>query len=271
MNNPIFTAVPLAALLVLGACGSAPKKVDSLETARAAYSKASANEVVVRHASNELDDARDALSQGDRVWEKDGRRGRAGHYAYIASQKVKIAELISQRKEDDARLESTNLERQRVQLDARSQEVDRARAETLAMQQQLEDMQARVTARGIVATLGDVLFDSGEASLKSTSAVNIDKIAKFMSSYPDRLAIVEGHTDNMGDDDYNLDLSRERATAVRSALLARGIATSRITTQNLGESSPIADNNSSAGRQKNRRVEVIFPDSGSQVSSLVSE
>lgn len=271
MKNPVVIVMPLAALLVLSACGGAPKKIDSLETARAAYSQASASEVIAKHAANELDDARNALSQGDRVWKKDGKRGRAEHYAYIASQKVKIASLIAQRKEDDARLENMNLERQRVQLDARSQEVDRARAETLAMQQQLEDMQARVTARGIVATLGDVLFDSGEASLKSTASINMDKIAKFMRSYPDRLAIVEGHTDNMGDDDYNLDLSRMRAFSVRSALLARGIEGSRITTRNLGEASPIADNNSANGRQKNRRVEVIFPDVGSQVSSLADQ
>lgn len=271
MKNPIVIALPLTALLVLSACGGAPKKVDSLETAQAAYSKASANEVVVKHAAKELDDARNALSQGEHAWSKEGKRGRAEHYAYIASQKVNIAKLIAQRKEDDARLENMNLERQRVQLDARSQEVDRARAETLELQQQLEDMQARVTARGIVATLGDVLFDTGEAALKSTSAVNIDKIAKFMNSYPNRLAIVEGHTDNMGDDDYNLDLSRERAFSVRSALVARGIDGSRITTQNLGEASPIADNNNASGRQQNRRVEVIFPDTDAQISSLAGQ
>lgn len=271
MKNPVVTTMPLAALLMLCACGGAPKKVDSLETARAAYSEASANEVVVKHAPKELDDARDALSQGERVWNKDGKRKHADHYAYIASQKVKIATLIAQRKEDDARLENMKLERQRVQLDVRSQEVDRARADTLAMQAQLDAMQARVTARGIVATLGDVLFDSGEAGLKPTSAVNMDKIASFMSSYPDRNAIVEGHTDNMGDDDYNLDLSRERAASVRSALIVRGIDSTRITTRSLGEASPIADNNSASGRQQNRRVEVIFPDDDSQISGLADQ
>jgi len=268
MKSPIIKFLPLVPMIILAGCSSTPKQVDSLESARAAYAKASETEVVVRHAPAELDDARDAIAQGDFAWKRDGKRGQAEHYAYIASQKVKIAQLISQRKEDDARLENMNLERQRVQLDVRSQEVDRARAETLAMQQQLEDMQARVTARGIVATLGDVLFDIGEAGLKSTSAINIDKIARFMSIYKERMAIVEGHTDNMGADDYNLDLSRERAFSVRTALIARGIDASRITIRNLGESSPIADNNSAAGRQQNRRVEVIFPDVDTQISDL---
>jgi len=271
MKNPVISVIPVAALILLTACGGAPKKIDSLENARAAYTHASTDETVAKHAAGELDDARNALSKGDRIWKKDGKRGRVEHYAYIASQKVKIAHLIAQRKEDDSRLENMNLERQRVQLDVRSEEVDRARAQTLAMQQQLDAMQARVTARGIVATLGDVLFDSGEAGLKSTAAVNIDKIANFMNSYPESRALVEGHTDNLGDDDYNLDLSRERAFSVRSALISRGISSSRISTSSLGESSPIADNNSATGRQKNRRVEVIFPDVDYEVSNLVEQ
>lgn len=268
MNKPILTMIPLAAMLMLSACGSSPKKVDSLESARAAYLSASANEVVVKHAAKELDDARNAIAQGDRVWKKEGKSGMAKHYAYVASKKVGIAKLIAQRNEDDSRLESMNLERQRVQLDVRSQEVDRAKQEALALQQQLEAMQAQVTARGIVATLNDVLFDIGEATLKSSSTANMDKIASFMRSYPERQAIVEGHTDNMGNDDFNLDLSRERAFSVRTALVGRGINANRITTRNLGESVPVADNNTAQGRQQNRRVEVIFPDVGTQVSEL---
>lgn len=271
MKNPIVTAVPIAALLVLSACGGAPKKVDALESARASYTNASANKVVAKHAAKQLDDARIALANADRIFKDDGKRGHTEHYAYVASQKVKIAELISQRKEDDVRLENMRLERQRVQLDARSKEVDRARLETLAMQQQLEDMQARVTERGIVATLGDVLFDIGQASLKATSADNMDKIARFMNSYPERAAVVEGHTDNMGDDQFNLDLSRERAFSVQTALVARGIDGSRITMVSRGEANPVADNNTSAGRQKNRRVEVIFPDVDNQLSDLSAE
>jgi len=268
MKNPILTVVPAAALIVLSACAGAPKQIDTLESARAAYSSASANEVVVKHAASELDDARIALANADRIFKDGGKRGHTEHYAYVASQKVKIAELIAQRKEDDARLSTMNLERQKVQLDARSKEVDQAREETLAMQRQLEEMQAQVTERGIVATLGDVLFDIGQASLKATSAANIDKIAGFMTRYPDRSAIVEGHTDNMGDDDFNLDLARERAFSVRTALIARGVDGSRITINSRGESAPVADNNTAAGRQKNRRVEVIFPDMGTQMSSL---
>ena len=271
MKNPIVTALPFTALLVLSACGGTPKKIDALESARASYSSASAKELVVKHAASELDDARIAIEKADRIHKDDGKRGHSEHYAYVASQKVKIAELIAQRKEDDAKLSSMNLERQKVQLDARSRQVDKAREETLAMQRQLEEMQAQVTERGIVATLGDVLFDIGEATLKATSAQNMDRIASFMDNYPERSAIVEGHTDNMGDDDFNLDLARERAFSVRTALVSRGIDNARITMKSRGEASPIADNNTAAGRQKNRRVEVIFPDVGTQVSNLSAQ
>ncbi len=271
MKNPIVTVLPIATLLVLTACGGAPKKIGALESARTAYNSASANEVVVKHAANELDEARVALANADRILKDDGKKGHTEHYAYLASKKVEIAELIAQRKEDDARLSTMNLERQKVQLDARSKEVDQAREEALAMQRQLEAMQAEVTERGIVATLGDVLFDIGEASLKPTSSANMDKIASFMNKYPDRSAIVEGHTDNMGDDDFNLDLARERAFSVQTALVSRGINGSRITMKSRGEAAPVADNNTAAGRQKNRRVEVIFPDIGARVSSLSEE
>lgn len=270
MKKFVVISIPVIVAL-LSACGGAPKKVESLESARAAYLQASSEEVIAKHAANELDDARNALSRADKVWRKDGKLVQVDHYAYVAQHKVKIAELIAQRKEDDSRLENMNLERQRVQLDMRSQEVDRARAETLALQEQLKEMHATVTARGIVATLGDVLFDSGEAGLKATSAGNIEKIANFMLKYPNRVAIVEGHTDNMGDDDFNYDLSRERAYNVRSALVALGVDSARITTENRGEASPVADNNTREGRQKNRRVEVIFPDKSTLVSDLAEQ
>jgi outer membrane protein OmpA-like peptidoglycan-associated protein len=129
-------------------------------------------------------------------------------------------------------------------------------------------MQARNTERGIVLTLGDVLFDTNEADLTSGAMDNIDRIADFMKSYPERIAIVEGHTDNMGETDYNMDLSSDRAFAVRQALAKKGISTSRITTRGFGMDKPVASNQTSAGRQENRRVEIIFPDSPTQISEL---
>lgn len=264
----------LATVLVsasLAACSGAPKQIDSLEDARTAYDQASADEGIVRHAPSELDEARQALLAADKIWRKKGDSRRVEHYAYLTAQRVQIAELIADRKEADARLESMKLERQRVQLDLRSAEVDKARAETLALQQQLEDMQARNTERGIVLTLGDVLFDIDQATLKPGADQTIDRIAAFMRDYPERLVEIEGHTDSMGDEDYNMDLSRERAFTVRTALVQRGVDAARITTRGFGEGMPVASNQTATGRQENRRVEVIFPDLDTQVTEYNEE
>jgi outer membrane protein OmpA-like peptidoglycan-associated protein len=260
--RPLITSTLIA--IALRACGGAPKKIDSLEQARSAYGKASSDIIVAKHAPVELDAARMALTHAENVWKDDGKRSRVDHYAYVASQRVKIAELIAESKEADIELENMKLERQRVQLDLRADEIERARLETLALQKQMQELQAKNTERGMVLTLGDVLFDTNEATLKSYAGRNMDKIADFMRKYPKRVAMVEGHTDSMGDDDYNMDLSRDRAFAVRTALVKRGVSMSRITTQGFGEAVPVANNATTNGRQENRRVEIIFPDDDSK-------
>ncbi|MEE9320765.1 MAG: OmpA family protein [Granulosicoccus sp.] len=254
--------------LALTACGGAPKKVESLEEARSAYTRASSDATIARHAPSELDQANDALKNAEHAWNDDEHRSRVDHYAYLASQRIHIAELISQGKEADKELANMKLERQRVQLDLRSDELDRRQREAEELRRQMEEMQAKSTERGIVLTLGDVLFDTNEADLKTGSMINIERIADFMKTYPERIAIVEGHTDNMGEADYNMDLSEDRAFSVRQALAKNGISTSRITTRGFGMDRPVATNRTSAGRQENRRVEIIFPDGPTQVSEL---
>jgi len=253
---------------VITACGGAPKKVESLEQARSAYEKTSADSTVVKHAPRELDEAQIALKQADRVWKDDDNVDRVNHYAYLAQQRIRIAQLIAESKEADKELVNMNLERQRVQLDLRSDELDRAQREAEELKARMKELQAKSTERGMVLTLGDVLFDSNKADLKPGANNNLDRIANFMKKYPERVALVEGHTDSMGDPDYNMDLSRDRAFEVRQALVARGVSSSRITTHGYGMAQPVANNQTSAGRQTNRRVEIIFPDDATtQVSS----
>jgi len=275
-------AASVLATLLLAACGSAPKPIDSLERARSDYTRAASDTTVVRHAPEELDEANRALKAADARWKEKESRTEIEHYAYLAAQRVEIAELIADAKEADKELDNMKLERQRVQLEVRASELDRsraeversraeierARAEAEELKRQMETLQARETERGMVLTLGDVLFETEQSELAPQAAINIDRIAEFLDVYPERRAIVEGHTDSMGDDDYNMDLSRDRAFAVRQALAARGISTSRITTTGFGEGKPVASNETREGRQANRRVEIIFPDSPTQVSAL---
>lgn len=135
------------------------------------------------------------------------------------------------------------------------------------LEAQLKELNAKKTDRGLVITLGDILFDTNKAELKSGATRSLKKIAGFMTQYPQRTAKIEGFTDNTGSADYNQDLSDRRANAVRISLVDMGIDSERITTQGFGKGSPIASNNTASGRQMNRRVEIIVSDDKGKVSS----
>jgi outer membrane protein OmpA-like peptidoglycan-associated protein len=114
--------------------------------------------------------------------------------------------------------------------------------------------------RGLVLTLGDLMFDEGKSSLLPSATTAIDRLAQLMAVYPERSVRIEGHTDSSGDDAANQALSERRAVAVRDALIARGVDTVRIEAVGYGETRPIADNGTPGGRQKNRRIDIVLSD-----------
>jgi len=128
----------------------------------------------------------------------------------------------------------------------------------MELQRQLEILQARPTDRGLVLTLGDTLFATGKSELKSGATVNLDRLTAFMNEYPQRTAAIEGYTDSMGSEEMNQSLSQRRADAVKGYLVGQGVSSARLSTSGRGESSPVADNESAAGRQQNRRVEIVI-------------
>lgn len=123
---------------------------------------------------------------------------------------------------------------------------------------QIALLQAKTTERGIVLTLGDVLFATGSANINPGAVGNLDRLVAFLGKYPERTASIEGHTDSVGADDYNQGLSQRRADAVKSYLANQGVSSNRLTTIGKGEIYPVASNDSAAGRQQNRRVEVVI-------------
>jgi outer membrane protein OmpA-like peptidoglycan-associated protein len=144
---------------------------------------------------------------------------------------------------------------------ARSQSVDAGR-NSRELQKQIEELQAKVTDRGLVLTLNDVLFTPGTAQLHVAESANLGKLAEFLNRCTECRAVIEGHTDNTGDEDSNIVLSQRRADAVMSYLVMReGIDSRRLTAYGRGEGSPVRQNDSALGRQQNRRVEVIIEDS----------
>ena len=150
--------------------------------------------------------------------------------------------------------------RQTEDVDARALAAEQAKAATLA--KEVESLKAQHTDRGMVLTVGDVLFAPGKADIGPGAQRSIDKLAEFLRAYPRRNVLIEGHTDNLGDADFNIKLSQQRADAVRDLLVARGVAPERIRTKGYGPKFPVVDNDSAAGRQQNRRVEVIVLNEG---------
>jgi outer membrane protein OmpA-like peptidoglycan-associated protein len=109
-----------------------------------------------------------------------------------------------------------------------------------------------------------VLFDTGKATLKAGADLALNRLSDFMKQNPDTRIIVEGHTDSRGSDEYNRELSQARAQSVSDALASRGVASDRVQVVGRGEGYPVASNDTTAGRQQNRRVEIIFSDQKGQ-------
>lgn len=114
------------------------------------------------------------------------------------------------------------------------------------------------TPRGPSLTLDNVLFEFDQSNLRPEALGTIEKAAEYLQSNPERQALIEGHTDHTGEENYNQSLSQARSESIKEALLDMGVGEDRITTKGLGETSPIADNNTVEGRRANRRSEIIF-------------
>ena len=143
-----------------------------------------------------------------------------------------------------------------------------ARAATLQAQldAQMKDMDAKQTNRGMVVTLGDVLFDTNRSELKSGGLRSIEKLSSFLKAYPKRSVIVEGFTDSVGSDATNQTLAARRSEAVQTALVNMGVARERVAAKGYGEAFPVAGNDNAAGRQLNRRVEIVLSDDSGKIA-----
>ncbi len=151
-------------------------------------------------------------------------------------------------------------EAQAVQAELARQEAKLASEQNASLKRQLDNMQLRQTESGVVVTLGDVLFESGQARLKTSAAGNLAEVIELLQSEPSKKIRIEGHTDSVGAAATNLKLSEQRANSVKDALVSRGVDAARLTILGLGEDFPIDSNDSDQGRSNNRRVDVILLD-----------
>jgi outer membrane protein OmpA-like peptidoglycan-associated protein len=278
----------LGALTLIMGCSSLPERVETLEQARALVQSLEQDPLTRDVAADRYENARRALDRAEAKYEENESLDLIEHDAYIALRNAQIAEqhIAEQRARDE--LQAGEAERNRVLLQAREREAQQAqqlaaqrggqleqrteeleaaqqRAEQLQestdqLEQELADLEAEQTERGLIMTLREVLFEVDGAQLQPGAESALQRIAQVLNEHPERNLLIEGHTDSTGAAAYNQQLSEQRAEAVRAALAERGIDRSRVETRGLGESYPVASNESPAGRQMNRRVEIIVSD-----------
>jgi outer membrane protein OmpA-like peptidoglycan-associated protein len=170
-----------------------------------------------------------------------------------------------------AREAAEDAERLRQQADRQREkaEEDRAQLRQQLLTQFNAILQTRDTARGLIVNMSDVLFDTAQYSLKPGAREKLAKVAGLILGHPGLTIAVEGHTDSVGGDEYNLKLSENRANSVRAYLVAQSIDPAAVTAKGFGKTMPVADNSTAAGRQVNRRVELVV--SGDILGTSVSE
>lgn len=290
----LYPSLLLSAMLVIG-CSSMPKTNSILEQARSDYQTAQINTEVVAFAPLELKQAGDALALANTAFNDKEKASEVDKLAYLAKQKIATAREVAKQKAAEKSVIAAGKIRDEMRLDQRTNEADRAKAAAEAaeakaklaqadaqaaqrsaedarrstmeaqerarqLEAQLRDLAAKQTERGLVMTLGDVLFGVNQANLTPAGMNTAQKLASFMKQYPQRKVMVEGFTDSTGSSAYNQDLSDRRSQSVANALLGMGVERERISSRGYGEAYPVAGNDSGANRQMNRRVEIVISD-----------
>ena len=249
------------------------------------YMMAEQQSYVEKYAPLEFEDAKKMIEKTKKM-EKSGKSEELiEHQRYLAQKKLDTAIELAKEKRAQERVDNAALNRKDVLLAAKSKELNEAQDEAQRMSKRaklaereaeearerakemsakakkmaatLTDISATDTERGLVITMGSILFELNESELKSSSKTTVAKIADFLNQYPERDVLVEGFTDSTGSSDYNQTLSDKRAKAVTALLAGNGIDQNRLNAVGYGESYPAATNDTSLGRQKNRRVEIV--------------
>ncbi|HEY1228294.1 MAG TPA: OmpA family protein [Ramlibacter sp.] len=307
MKAQFLKSAIFASAVLLAACSTVPTTTATLDEARADYVAASNNPQVASYAPLEFRQASEALDRANQAAAKRESLDAIDRLAYVAKQRIATAQEVAKAKSAEAEIADASRQRDRVQLEARTAEAERAKREAAAAnaqaaaanaqvataQQQAQDAQAQAqaaqqqaaqlaertarleatlaelhaqkTERGMVVTIGDVLFATDRAELNANGMATVRKLAEVMMQNPDRTVLVEGFTDSTGSHAHNQQLSERRAQAVAQALTSLGVPRQRVATRGYAEAYPVAANDTASNRQLNRRVEIVLSNEGASI------
>ena len=300
MKMNFLKAIVFAGAVALAACSTVPTTTPTLDEARADFVAANNNPQVATYAPMEFKQASEALDRANEAAAKRESLDTIDRLAYVAKQRIATAQEVAKTKSAEAEVANASRARDRVQLEARTAEADRAKrdaasaqAQAAAAQAQAQDAQAQAAAaqqqaaqqaerasrleallvelhaqkteRGMVVTIGDVLFATDRAELNANGMATVRKLAEIMMQNPDRTVMVEGFTDSTGSAAHNKDLSERRAASVAQALVSLGVPRERIGMRGYGEAFPVASNDTASNRQLNRRVEIVLSNAGATI------
>jgi outer membrane protein OmpA-like peptidoglycan-associated protein len=264
-NQKIVFAASLA--MGLAACATAVPK--ELTDARAAYERASHGRAT-ELAPTDLHKAKTALDRAEHAFGEDPSDQTTRDLAYVAQRKSQLAEVMASRaaetntkeraEQDLDKAQANALTQARADLATSERDANEANQRAKAMEERLTNLaDVKQDQRGTIVTLsGSVLFPSNKATLLPTAEKRLNEVSEALLSSSESGIRVEGYTDSQGADEANMTLSQRRADAVRNYLVSRGYEPARIQAQGMGESQPVASNESAEGRANNRRVELVL-------------
>lgn len=271
----LLAAVIVTPALLLAGCATTPKENSQIIELQRQIDNLDSGPEGKRYAPIAVREAQESL---DKLKSFKGTAEEYQHQLFLTEKRIEIARENVSQKQAEETVASAELRRKDILLDAERQESARARdlAATMAgraqeLERQVSDLQAEETERGLVLTLGAVLFETNKATLQSGAQRTVQKVAEFLNQYPERNILIEGFTDSRGSDAYNQKLSQERAQTVRNELAKHGVTAERVDIVGYGEEYPVASNDNAAGRQQNRRVEIVISkENGADVSDRTS-
>jgi outer membrane protein OmpA-like peptidoglycan-associated protein len=233
-----------------------------------------------REAVQTAEDAReiavkkiDAERQANELQSSSDAQARAQAQAAAATRQKEQAQSEAAKAQSETAAAQTDAEQARIAAQKAQEGEHRANSDKAAMRAQLSEQLNRIlatrdSARGLIVSMSDVLFDTGQYTLKPGAREKLAKVAGILIAYPGLNIEVDGYTDNVGGDDMNQKLSENRAGAVRDYLVEQGVTTNSISAKGFGNTLPVASNDNAAGRQANRRVELVV--SGDAIGSPAS-